>query len=146
MYGIVPPERKTIHVHVDGWRHRHVVLGPDCCITGDDAGVCGFGGNGIHVSHRKYYWVSEYSPPRVQKLLRYIVGTLLTIALISFVIVSNTVLSTRLLLIEGTVLILHLVVIFYIIIPLWMLAPRASLHVLTGFTDYVGWSSRGLSD
>ncbi len=72
-------------------------------------------------------------------------GTLLTIAVISFSIVFNTVLASRLPLIEGTVLILHLAGIFAIIIPLWVMAPRAHPSVLLEFTNNGGWSTTGLS-
>lgn len=44
------------------------------------------------------------------------------------------------------VLILHIVGFFAIIIPLWIMAPRASADVaLLQFTNYGGWSSTGLS-
>jgi len=72
-------------------------------------------------------------------------GTLLTIAIIGFAVVFNTVLAARLPLIEGIVLILHLAGIFVIIIPLWVMAPRAHPHVLVEFTNFGGWSSLGLS-
>ncbi|KAH8807096.1 amino acid/polyamine transporter I [Xylogone sp. PMI_703] len=72
-------------------------------------------------------------------------GTLLTIAVIVFSIVFNTVLAARLPLIEGTVLLLHLAGFFAIIIPLWVMAPRAHSHVLLEFTNNGGWSSTGLS-
>lgn len=72
-------------------------------------------------------------------------GTLLSIAVIVFSIMFNTVLASRLPLIEGMVLILHLTGIFVIIIPLWVMAPRAHPHVLLEFSDNGGWSSTGLS-
>jgi choline transport protein len=73
-------------------------------------------------------------------------GTLLTIAAIVFSIVFNTSLARHLPLIEGTVLILHLAGLFAIIIPLWVMAPRANAHeALFVFTNYGGWSSTGLS-
>jgi hypothetical protein len=72
-------------------------------------------------------------------------GTLLTIAVITFSISFNTVLASRLPLIEGTVLILHLAGFFAIIIPLWVMAPRAHPQVLVQFSNYGGWSSTGLS-
>jgi len=50
-------------------------------------------------------------------------GTLLTIAVVVFAILFNTVLAARLPLIEGTVLILHLAGFFAIIVPLWVMAP-----------------------
>ena len=73
-------------------------------------------------------------------------GTLLTIAAITFSIVFNTALAPSLPLIEGTVLILHLAGLFAVIIPLWVMAPRANVHdALFVFTNYGGWSSTGLS-
>ena len=72
-------------------------------------------------------------------------GTLLTVAIIGFAVLFNTVLAARLPLIEGIVLILHLAGIFVIIIPLWVMAPRAHPHVLVEFTNFGGWSSLGLS-
>lgn len=73
-------------------------------------------------------------------------GTLLTIATISFSIIFNTVLAVRLPLIEGIVLILHVTGFFAIIIPLWVMAPRATPHAaLLEFSNYGGWSSTGLS-
>jgi choline transport protein len=72
-------------------------------------------------------------------------GTLLTIAAIAFSIIFNTVLAARLPLIEGIVLILHLVGFFAIIIPLWVMAPRADPQVLLDFSNNGGWSSTGLS-
>jgi len=72
-------------------------------------------------------------------------GTLLTIAVIAFSIVFNTVLAARLPLIEGMVLILHLAGFFAIIIPLWVMAPRAHPNVLLEFSNNGGWSSTGLS-
>ena len=72
-------------------------------------------------------------------------GTLLTIAVVAFSIVFNTFLATRLPLIEGTVLILHLAGFFGIIIPLWVMAPRAHPHILLEFSNNGGWSTTGVS-
>ncbi|KAH8602283.1 amino acid transporter-like protein [Bisporella sp. PMI_857] len=133
----------------------------------------------------QYHWVSEFAPPKAQKILSYTVGwlsaigwqvylagvcfmvgtiiqglialnvegyewkqwhgTLLTIAVIVFSIAFNTVLASRLPLIEGIVLILHLAGFFAIIIPLWVMAPRAHPRILLEFTNNGGWSSTGLS-
>lgn len=134
----------------------------------------------------QYHWVSELAPPKIQKLLSYLVGwlaaigwqvylagvafmvgsviqglialnvqdyvwhayhgTLLSIAAIVFSIAFNTFLAPHLPLIEGTVLILHLAGFFAIIIPLWVMAPRANAHdALLVFTNFGGWSSTGLS-
>jgi choline transport protein len=73
-------------------------------------------------------------------------GTLLSIAAIFFSIVFNTSLAVKLPLIEGVVLVLHLAGLFAIIIPLWVMAPRANAHdALLVFTNFGGWSSNGLS-
>ena len=73
-------------------------------------------------------------------------STLLTIAIMAFSIVFNTSLAAKLRLMEGIVLVLHLAGLFAIIIPLWVMAPRASVHdALFNFTNYGGWSSDGLS-
>jgi Mn2+/Fe2+ NRAMP family transporter len=49
-------------------------------------------------------------------------------------------------LVEGTVLILHIVAFFAIMIPLWVLAPRTSAKsVFTEFTSQNGWSNTGLA-
>lgn len=72
-------------------------------------------------------------------------GTLLTIAVVAFSIIFNTVLAARLPLIEGAVLILHLAGLLAIIVPLWVMAPRAHPHILFEFSNNGGWSSTGLS-
>jgi len=73
-------------------------------------------------------------------------GTLLTIAVITFSIVFNTALANRLPLIEGVVLILHVLGFFAIMIPLWVTGPRGNAHdTLLVFTNNGGWSSTGLS-
>ena len=73
-------------------------------------------------------------------------GTLLTIMVIVFSIAFNTVFASKLPLIEAVVLFLHFCGLFAIIIPLWVLAPRAPAHeTLLGFSNNGGWSSVGLS-
>ncbi|KAK4506414.1 hypothetical protein PRZ48_000144 [Zasmidium cellare] len=73
-------------------------------------------------------------------------GTLLTIGVVLFASIFNTLLATRLPLIEGTLLILHLAGLFAIIIPLWVMAPRGNVHdTLFNFTTTGGWSNLGLS-
>src|ERR1700712_5007418 len=52
--------------------------------------------------------------------------TLMVIAVASICGVFNTFLARKLPLVEGTVLILHVMGFFAIIIPLWILAPRAT--------------------
>jgi choline transport protein len=73
-------------------------------------------------------------------------GTLLAIAVISFSIIFNTLLATRLPLVEGIVLVIHVTGLFAIIIPLWVLSPRGNAYdVLLTFTNNGGWPSTGLS-
>lgn len=73
-------------------------------------------------------------------------ATLLTIAIIASSIFFNTFLAVRLPLIEGIVLVLHLCGIFAIIVPLWVLAPRAAAHTaLPEFQNKGGWPTTGLS-
>ena len=73
-------------------------------------------------------------------------GTLLTIAVIVFSIVFNTFFAAKLPFIESAVLFLHFCGLFVIIIPLWVLAPRASAHeTLLGFQNNGGWATVGLS-
>jgi choline transport protein len=48
--------------------------------------------------------------------------------------------------VEGLVLIIHLLGFFAIVIPLWILAPRNSAQaVFTQFSNAGGWSTTGLS-
>jgi choline transport protein len=57
----------------------------------------------------------------------------------------NTFLARKLPLVEGCVLILHIMGFFAILIPLWILAPRSTAkQVFTTFQNN-GWSSTGLS-
>jgi choline transport protein len=73
-------------------------------------------------------------------------ATLLTIALMLFAVIFNSVLAVRLPLVEGCVLILHLAGFFAIFIPMWVLAPRANARdALLTFSSVGGWPSTGLS-
>ncbi|KUJ13159.1 amino acid transporter-like protein [Mollisia scopiformis] len=72
-------------------------------------------------------------------------GTLLTIAVISFAVLFNTALASRLPLIESICLVLHTVGFFAIVIPLWVMGSHSDAHVLLDFTNYGGWPSTGLS-
>ncbi|KAK6366330.1 uncharacterized protein PV06_00806 [Exophiala oligosperma] len=73
-------------------------------------------------------------------------GTLLVIAITAFSILFNTFLAKRLPLVEGLVLILHILGFFGVLIPLWVLAPRNSADaVFENFVNSGGWSSTGLS-
>jgi amino acid transporter len=73
-------------------------------------------------------------------------GTLLVIAVTAFCILFNTVLAKRLPMVEGLVLMIHILGFFAVLIPLWVLAPRASASdVFTTFLNLGGWSSTGLA-
>ncbi|KAK4495356.1 hypothetical protein PRZ48_013687 [Zasmidium cellare] len=73
-------------------------------------------------------------------------GTLLVIAVATFAIIFNTVLAKRLPLVEGLLLVLHVLGLFAIIITLWVLAPTASAKDVFGeLTNAGGWNSEGTS-
>ena len=73
-------------------------------------------------------------------------GTLLTIAVIVFCGFFNTFLAKRLPLVEGLVLILHILGFFAIMIPLWVFAPHSEASaVFTQFNNGGGWGSTGLA-
>jgi amino acid transporter len=73
-------------------------------------------------------------------------GTLLVIAITAFCIIFNTFLAKKLPMVEGIVLIVHLLGFFAVLIPLWVLAPRNSAKVVfTEFLNLGGWSSTGLA-
>lgn len=73
-------------------------------------------------------------------------GTLFIIAITVFAVFFNTVAAKKLPLVESLVLLLHIVGVFVIIIPLWILAPRNSAKaVFTEFNNGGGWSSLGTS-
>lgn len=73
-------------------------------------------------------------------------GTLLVIAVVTFAIVFNTSLAKKLPLIEGIVLLVHIIGLFAIVVPLWVLAPRNTARVaLLEFTNSGGWPTMGVS-
>ncbi|KXT12499.1 hypothetical protein AC579_7343 [Pseudocercospora musae] len=72
-------------------------------------------------------------------------ATLLTIAIMSFAVLFNTVLAVRLPLVEGIILILHIAGFFGVFIPLWVLAPRAHSGILVTFTNNGGWPTTGIA-
>jgi hypothetical protein len=72
-------------------------------------------------------------------------GTLLTIAIALVTILFNTILAKRLPIVEGVLVILHLLGIA-ILVPLWVLSPiREGGDVLTTFYNGGGYSTVGLS-
>ncbi|KAK4213058.1 amino acid/polyamine transporter I [Rhypophila decipiens] len=73
-------------------------------------------------------------------------GTLLVIAIAAFCILFNTFLAKRLPMIEGMILIFHLLGFFAVLVPLWVLAPRGDpQQVFTQFLNLGGWQTDGLS-
>ncbi|THC95229.1 hypothetical protein EYZ11_005306 [Aspergillus tanneri] len=71
-------------------------------------------------------------------------GTMLVIAITTFSILFNTFLAKKLPFVEVLILILHVVGLFAIIIPLWVLAPRRTAkQVFTEFNNGGGWNSEG---
>jgi len=73
-------------------------------------------------------------------------GTLLVIAITAFCIVFNTFLAKRLPMVEGMVLIIHVLGFFAVLIPLWVLAPRSDpREVFTTFLNLGGWPTDGLA-
>lgn len=73
-------------------------------------------------------------------------GTLLTIAVMAFAIIFNTVMAGKLPLTEGIAVIIHICGLFGVIIPLWVLSPRGdSREVLLEFTNLGGWPTDGLA-
>lgn len=73
-------------------------------------------------------------------------GTLLVWAITAFCVIFNTVLAKRLPAVEGVVLTIHIMGLFAVIVPLWILSPRAtSNEALLTFTNGGGWPTTGLS-
>ncbi|KAF1956444.1 amino acid transporter-like protein [Byssothecium circinans] len=73
-------------------------------------------------------------------------GTLLAIAIVVFTISFNTIFASKLPLVEGIALAVHISGFLAIIITLWVMAPRRSAaDALLNFTNEGGWSSTGLS-
>ncbi|EMF13409.1 amino acid transporter [Sphaerulina musiva SO2202] len=72
-------------------------------------------------------------------------GTLLVIAVLIFGALFNIFLATRLHLVEGSILIVHVYGFFCVLVPLWILSPRStSEFAWTAFKD-PGWGNAGLS-
>lgn len=72
-------------------------------------------------------------------------GTLLTIGVCAFAIVFNTLLASKLPLIEGTIVFLHIAGLFVVITVLWTLAPRHTAQdALLRITNNGGWSSEAV--
>jgi choline transport protein len=73
-------------------------------------------------------------------------GSLLTIAVAAYGVVFNTWLAKKLPLVEGIVLIIHVLGFFAILVPLWVLSPRLDAHtVFTNFNNGGGWNNQATS-
>lgn len=73
-------------------------------------------------------------------------GTLITIAIIFNAILFNTFLAVKLPLIEGILLGLHVCGVFAIVIPLWVMRPRAPARTaLLQYQNFGGRDSMGLA-
>jgi len=73
-------------------------------------------------------------------------GTLLSIGVVLFSIVWNTVLVKKLPLLEGIIMILHIFGFVAFVVVLWVMAPRGNTkEVWTDFQDNAGWGNVGLS-
>lgn len=68
-------------------------------------------------------------------------------AVLTFSIIFNTFFVSKLPVLEGTVLVLHIVGFFAILVPLWILAdmPKPASEVFFSFTDGGQWGNMGLS-
>ncbi|TKA55667.1 hypothetical protein B0A55_11956, partial [Friedmanniomyces simplex] len=110
----------------------------------------------------QYHWVSEFAPRSQQKFLSYITGwlaalgwqaliattawhqSLLMIGIGIIGTLMNTFGAKRLPMLEGIVFVLHVFGWFAVIIPLWVLAPKASsTEVFSNFSNFGGWSTIG---
>ena len=82
---------------------------------------------------------TNYNPQRWQ-------GTFLTWAFVVICVLFNTVGAKKLPAVETLILMVHVMGLFGIIAPLWILQPRASAHeALLTFTNNGGWPSTGLA-
>ncbi|PGH00160.1 hypothetical protein AJ80_09213 [Polytolypa hystricis UAMH7299] len=71
-------------------------------------------------------------------------GTMLVIGITTFAILFNTFLAKKLPFVEGVILIIHVLGLFLIIIPLWVLSPIASAKdVFFTFNNGGGWNNAG---
>ncbi|KAK6437770.1 hypothetical protein LTR95_006042 [Oleoguttula sp. CCFEE 5521] len=85
--------------------------------------------------------VAESTPSYTQQPWH---GTLMTVAVALFATAFNTFAARHLPMFEGMVLFFHFLGFFAILIPLWVLAPKASASEVFGtFANYGGWTSTG---
>lgn len=72
--------------------------------------------------------------------------TLLTMGIVIFCVIFNVLLAVRMPLIETLVLVLHVLGVFVVIIPLWVMAPRGNAHdTILVFVNEGGWHDLGLA-
>jgi hypothetical protein len=90
-----------------------------------------------------YRLVSQEQPDALLNIIELTTtrqGTLMTMAVGAFAISFNAFAAKHLPLFEGIILIMFLIGFFVIIIPLWVLAPRASVGDVFGkFENWGGW-------
>ena len=73
-------------------------------------------------------------------------GTLLVMAVVSFAIIFNTGFAKKLPLIEGLILLIHIVGLFATVVPLWVLAPRNTARVaLLQLSNGGDWPTIGVA-
>lgn len=73
-------------------------------------------------------------------------GSLLTIAVAAYGVIFNTWLAKKLPLVEGLVLVIHVLGFFGILVPLWVLSPRTDAKaVFTSFNNGGGWNNMATS-
>lgn len=74
-------------------------------------------------------------------------GVLLTWCLLTFSLIFNTWFAAQLPLVEGIILVLHILGFFAILVPLWALAdmPKPASEVFFSFQDGGEWGNQGLS-
>lgn len=73
-------------------------------------------------------------------------STLLSIAVALVAVLWNTVLVRKLPLIDGIVMVLHVVGFFVFLVVLWVMGPRSDVRtVWTDFEDSSGWGSKGVA-
>ena len=73
-------------------------------------------------------------------------ATSMVFATITFCLIFNSFLAKKLPAVEVGMLIFHVVGFFAVLIPLWVLAPRASPQdVFTQLSNFGGWSTNGLA-
>ncbi|KAK5740131.1 hypothetical protein LTR17_004843 [Elasticomyces elasticus] len=132
----------------------------------------------------QYHWVSEFSPPKYQKVLSYVTGwfallgwqtslvgtayaagqqfeamaalsdpnytiqgwqgCLFTVGLTTMATFFNTVLFSKLPLLEGIIIVFHCFGFLAIVVTLWVMGSRGGAETVTTFSDN-GWGSVGLS-